>query len=56
MNKPVLHVQINEPMSASLDRAKAAMEALQLGKVQCGAAEEIEFVAEEEAHEFGEAL
>lgn len=32
MNKPVLHVQIDEPMSASVDRAKAAMEALQRGE------------------------
>jgi predicted transcriptional regulator len=32
MSKRVLHVQVDEPMSASLERARAAMEALQQGQ------------------------
>ncbi len=32
MTKRVLHVQVDEPIEASLDRAKAAMEALRRGE------------------------
>jgi len=32
MSKRVLHVQVDEPMSASLERARAAMAALQRGE------------------------
>jgi predicted transcriptional regulator len=32
MNKRVLHVQVNEPMSDNISRAKAAMETLQRGE------------------------